>query len=133
MMRRHPNPQVAQFLDSVADDGLHVSAITVWEVLNGIGRLDSPPRRRNLAARFEDVLNEIFENRILEWTAADARECARIMEEKRRRGEPLDKHLPDAMLGGTAVGRDLVVVTRNTRDFHNTGVEVVDPWMYGFD
>lgn len=40
MMRPHPEPQVARFLDGIANEGLHLSTITVWEILNGIGRLD---------------------------------------------------------------------------------------------
>ena len=55
-------------------------------------------------------------------------ECARIMEEKRRRGESLDHHLPDVMLAGTAVSHGLAIVTRNDRVFRNTGVKTVNPW-----
>ena len=61
-------------------------------------------------------------------TLADAQACARIMEEKRRQGEPLDDHLPDAFLAAVAACRGLTVVTRNAGEFRNTGVEVVDPW-----
>ena len=129
MMRPRPDPRVGQFLDSIASQGLHVSAITVWEVLNGIGRLDNRPRREDLAGRFEDILNDIFQNRVLDWTADDARACALIMEAKRRRGEPLDGHLPDAMLAASAANRGLAIVSRNTRDFRNTGVRAVDPWQ----
>ena len=50
------------------------------------------------------------------------------MEEKRRRGELLDNHLPDAMLAGTAASRGLAIVTRNDRDFRNTGVTAANPW-----
>ena len=39
MMRPHPEPRVARFLDGVANEGLHVSAITVWEILDRIGRV----------------------------------------------------------------------------------------------
>ena len=128
MMRPHPEPRAARFLDGVANEGLHVSAITVWEILNGIGRLDHEERRRDLSTRFMNILNALFEDQVLEWTAADAAECARIMEEKRRRGELLDNHLPDAMLAGTAASRGLAIVTRNDRDFRNTGVTAANPW-----
>ena len=128
MMRPHPEPRVSEFLDSIAPEGMALSPITVWEILDGIGRLDSGKRRENLAVRFQNVLDECFEHRILSWTADDARACARIMEEKRRRGEPLDDHVPDAFLVAAASTRGLAIVTRNTREFHNTGVEVVDPW-----
>ena len=128
MMRPRPEPRVAAFLDSIAEEGLGLASITVWEVLNGIGRLAPGRRRRGLADRFHDLLDELFEGRIVAWTLADAQACARIMEEKRRRGEALDDHVPDAFLAAAAATRGLAVVTRNTSEFRNTGVETVDPW-----
>ncbi len=50
------------------------------------------------------------------------------MEDKRRRGEALDDHVPDAFLAAAATTRGLAVLTRNTGEFRNTGVETVDPW-----
>ena len=128
MMRPRPEPQVAAFLDAIADEGIGLASITVWEVLDGIGRLDPGRRRRDLADRFQDLLDELFEDRIVEWSMADARACAAIMEEKRRRGEALDDHVPDAFLAAAAATRGLAVVTRNVGEFRNTGVETVDPW-----
>lgn len=128
MMRPRPEPRVAAFLDSIAEEGIGLASVTVWEVLDGIGRLAQGRRRRGLADRFHDLLDELFEDRIVEWTLDDARACARIMEDKRRRGEALDDHVPDAFLAAAAATRGLAVVTRNTGEFSNTGVEIVDPW-----
>ena len=128
MMRPQPEPRVAAFLDGIEADGIGLASIPVWEVLDGIGRLAPGKRRRGLADRFHDLLDELFEDRIVEWTLADARACARIMEDKRRRGEALDDHVPDAFLAAAAATRGLAVVTRNTGEFRNTGVETVDPW-----
>ena len=128
MMRPRPNPRVARFLDSVAEEGIGLAAITVWEVLDGIGLLDLGRRRDDLAERVQFIVDDLFEDRMLDWTAADARTCARIMEDKRRRGEPLDDHLPDAMLAGMAVNRGIAVITRNESDFRNTGARIVNPW-----
>ena len=44
MMRPRPEPRVAAFLDSIAAEGIGLASITVWEVLDGIGRL-APGRR----------------------------------------------------------------------------------------
>ena len=128
MMRPRPDPKVAAFLDSIADEGLGIASVTVWEILNGIGRLDPGRRRRGITERFRDLLDDQFEDRVVAWSAADAQACARIMEDKRRRGEPLDNHVPDAFLAATAAVRGLVIVTRNRAEFRNTGVETVDPW-----
>jgi predicted nucleic acid-binding protein len=128
MMRPVPEPKVARFLDGIAAEGIGLSAVAVWEVLNGIGRLDPGRRREDLAERFRGIVDDLFEERVLDWTVADAGACALILEKKRRRGEPLDDHLPDAMIAGTAVCRGLGVVTRNEREFRNTGAETVNPW-----
>ena len=131
MMRPRPEPRVAAFLDAIEAEGIGLASITVWEVLDGIGRLEPGKRRRGLADRFHDLLDELFEDRIVEWTLADARTCAQIMEDKRRRGEALDDHVPDAFLAAAAATRGLAVVTRNASEFRNTGVETVDPWTVG--
>lgn len=128
MMKQEPDPKVAVFLDSIADDGLGLASITVWEILNGIGKLSHGRRRRELAARFEDFLNDQFDGRIIAWTGEDARACARIMEDRRLSGESLDNQLPDAFLAAVAAERGLTIVTRDRKDFRNTGVETVDPW-----
>lgn len=128
MMRPNPDPRVAAFLDSIADEGIGIASITVWEILDGIGRLAPGRRRNNLASRFGRLLDELFEDRVVDWSLADAQVCARIMEVKRRRGESLDDHLPDALLAAAAACRGLAVVTRNAGEFRNTGVRVTDPW-----
>ena len=130
-MRPHPEPRVAAFLDKIADQGIGLASITVWEILNGIGLLDPGRRRDDLAERFQNLLDDLFEERIFDWTSDDARECARIMEAKRRRGEALEDHLPDAFLAATAARRSLAIVTRDVSEFRNTGVEVVNPWADG--
>ena len=131
MMRPNPEPRVAAFLDSIANEGIGLAAVTVWEILDGIGHVDHGRRRDALTRRFQDLLDELFEDRIIEWTVDDALAYARIMEEKRRRGEPLDDHLPDAMLVSTAACRGVAIVTRNTSEFRNTGAEAIDPWISG--
>ncbi len=129
MMRPSPDPKVAAFLDSIADEGICIASITAWEILDGIGRLAPGRRRDDLAGRFRGLLDALFEDRVIDWSLADARACAGIMEAKRRRGEPLDDHVPDAFLAAAAACRGLAVVTRNTGEFRNTGVETADPWI----
>ena len=128
MMRPQPNWQVANTLELAALSGVGVTAVTVWEILDGIGRLDEGRRRTDLRSRFWRVLGEVFEGRVFDWTLADAQVCAGIMEEKRRLGEPLDDHLPDAMIAGTAVSRRLTVLTRNESEYRNTGAAWANPW-----
>ena len=52
------------FLDRIAAEGIGLVSITVWEILNGIGRLDPGRRRHELAERFEGILDDLFEDRV---------------------------------------------------------------------
>lgn len=97
MMRPAPDPTVAGVLDSIAHEGLGMASITVWEILNGAGLLSPGRRRQEIEGRFRSLLADYFADSVVDWTLDDAASCARIMERKRRRGEPLDDHLPDAM------------------------------------
>ncbi len=49
MMRPRPEPRVASFLDAIAEECLSLASITVWEVLDRIGRLDPDRLRRGEA------------------------------------------------------------------------------------
>ena len=60
MMRPRPEPRVAAFLDAIEAEGIGLASITVWEVLDGIGRLAPGRRRRGLADRFHDLLERLI-------------------------------------------------------------------------
>ena len=128
MMRTNPEPRVTAFLGTISPQGVGLSSITAWEILSGIGRLAPGRRREDLGFRFRSMLDDVFEGRVFDWTIADARACTQVMERKRRLGEPLDDHIPDAIVAGTALCHGLAVVTRNEKEFRNTGVDVVNPW-----
>ena len=134
MMRPVPEVRVVAFLEAESDKGIGLATITVWEILDGIGRMPSGRRRQDLKERFQAVLEHVFTQRVLDWTLADAQACAQVMEAKRRQGESLDAHVPDAhvpdaMLAGMAMARGLAVVTRNEAEFRHTGIEVINPWV----
>ena len=129
MMRVHPDPQVEAFLGTLQCQDVGVASITAWEIFNGIVQLSSGSRRTALEFRFRSLLEEALDGRVFDWTMEDAIACAQVMERKRRTGEPLDDHLPDAMIAGTAVRLGFAVVTRNVVHFRNTGIAVVNPWI----
>jgi predicted nucleic acid-binding protein len=62
----------------------------------------------------------------LPWDAATGREWARVVTEIRGRGRKMP--LFDSMIAATARAHDLIIVTRNVRDFEPCGVEVLNPF-----
>lgn len=127
IMRARPEPRVAAVLDSIADDGLGLASATVSEVLDGIGRFDPGRRQRDLADRFQDLLDVLFKDRIVERSLADAQACAKIMEEKRLRSESLDDHMLDAFLAPAHIGSSAWIPPRACKVRNATTVMKIKP------
>ena len=128
VMRPTPEQRVATFLISISDEAISLASITAWEILAGIGCLTHGRCRRSFAESFYNLVDELFADRIVNWTLADAGVCAQIMEIKRRWGESLDRHVPDACLAATVATHGFGVMTRNTSEFRDTGIETINPW-----
>ena len=83
-------------------------------------------RREHLMSWIEGDLGNRFEGRVLPVNAEIARIWGVIAGKTENNGRPLPAI--DALIAATAIHHKLTVVTRNTRDFLATGVEVEDPW-----
>jgi predicted nucleic acid-binding protein len=101
---------------------LVVDPIVIGELRIGILALRGRKRER-LEQWFEDVV-EILE--CLPWDATVSRRWATLVVELKRKGETVP--LLDGMIAATALQHDLIVATRNTRDFQKTGVKTLNPF-----
>lgn len=117
-----PATSVIEWLRRHEDD-LVVDSIVLGELSIGIQGLTSGRKRARLEEWFESLAESID---CLPWDLAVGRRWARLVVDLKRRGQPMP--LLDGMIAATALAHDLTVATRNTRDFHKTGVRVVDPF-----
>lgn len=116
----HKNVQA--WLRAVPDDSLRISAFTVFELRKGweaLKRRDPARAARGLAGL--DTLQEAYGGRIIPVDEPVAAEWARLVGEK-------GKHRDDMALAATARVHDLVLVTRNVKDFRGRGVKVLNPF-----
>ncbi|WP_457588461.1 PIN domain-containing protein [Ensifer canadensis] len=109
-----------------AEDAAHffISAITVLELERGVlsvQRRDAAQGAR-LRSWLDSQVRPEFAGRILTVDDTVATRCAHLHVPDRR-------NEADALIAATALVHDMVVVTRNVRDFEGTGVVVVDPWQ----
>jgi predicted nucleic acid-binding protein len=116
-----PNPGVVEWLASVDWIDLHLSAVTVAEIWQGIVRLPAGKKRRALEAFF-GLLPDQFAGRIL---PVDFQVGIRYGEIQAKLG-PLP--VLDTLIGATALVNHLTVITRNTGDIARTSARVHDPW-----
>ena len=107
-----PNQQVLAKLRD--HNGCYATAVTVWHELHfGCERLPDSKLKRQLASYLAMLLQEglavlPFEQQAGEWLAV---ERARLMKEGFTLG------FADAEIAAIAVANELILVTRNTRDF----------------
>lgn len=126
LMRTSPDVAVVSWLDRQAADSIWVTSVTVFEARFGLALLPAGRKRRGLEAAFQRVLEEDFENRVLDFDSAAAASAARLAAERKTAGRAID--LRDTLIAGIAQTRRATIATRNTRHFEGLDVPVVDPW-----
>lgn len=97
-LKPQPHPSVRDWLDAQAAETLHMSSVTIAEVLFGIGALPAGKRKQGLTTAFENAL-ALFKGRILSFDATAARRYADVAVEARASGKgfptPLRIHRGD--------------------------------------
>jgi predicted nucleic acid-binding protein len=128
LIRPKPNPAVLNWIDAVGVPGLAFSTISRWEIRYGLALLPQGKRCDELTLRFDALVADLFGAGVYDFTTAAAERCASIMVGERALGEPLDDHLPEAMIAGIAAQASLPLATQNRAEFRNCGLMLIDPW-----
>ena len=127
LMRRSPDPAVKTWAAGYALEALFFSAVGEAELRYGAAIMPAGRRRETLASDIEAMLRASFENRILPFDSAAARAYAEIVAARRAAGRPVPQS--DGQIAAIARSRDMAVATRNTRDFEDMGLVLIDPWV----
>ena len=117
-----PDAKVVDWLRQNESE-LAVDPIILGEIRFGIHVLPAGKRRRRLETWFDEGVARIA---CVPWDAATGLRWAKLLAELRRSGQSLP--IKDSLIAATALAHGFIVVTRNTRDFRKTGVEVLDPF-----
>lgn len=128
LMRAQPDVAVLAWLDSVGDDVVVTTAITVAEIRYGIARLPEGRRRSALAVAADRTFVPLGQY-ILAFDSTGAFAYAEIVADRERSGSPIST--TDAQIAAIVGSSAAVLATRNVRDFTGAGVEMVDPWTVG--
>lgn len=126
LMRPEPSAQVVEWTDRQPADEVFITAITVAELLYGIGRLPTGRRRKELSELFDAMITQDFGQRVLAFDDVAAAHYADIVVKRERAGRPIS--LADAQIAAICRSHDATVVTRNADDFADVGVDIVNPW-----
>lgn len=125
MMRPAPATVVLNWLATQSAEDMHVTAITMAEILFGIELLAAGKRRDALQAGAEKTF-AVFAGRILPFDDRSAHAFAAISSSRRKQGRPMSEL--DAEIAAIARANGAMLATRNVNDFERCGVQLVDPW-----
>jgi tRNA(fMet)-specific endonuclease VapC len=126
LVAKQPNLQVVQWVDSINEDKLFLSAITIGEIKRGIEKLADSNRKSALAEWLEGDLLIRFTDRILPIDTPVMLVWGQLTADLEKQG----RRMPaiDSLIAATCLQTRLDLVTRNERDFAHSGVAVVNPW-----
>ena len=124
--RPAPEPKVLAWLDRLDEDRAFISVASIAELRRGIALMEEGRRRATLSAWLADDLPARFAGRILPIGPAVAERWGDLMAQARRSGFALS--VMDGFFAATALAHELVLATRNTKDFVPLGVTVFNPW-----
>lgn len=122
--RSHPDTAVTRWL-AEHDADLHVSVLTLGEMIKGIHLMDAGKRRAEVEAWFQRI--ERWAGRRMIPVTADIMHFWGVYYARHQKaGRKLP--LMDSLLAATALQANLTLVTRNTGDFPDD-IPVINPWL----
>lgn len=120
---RKPRPYAGliSWISDIPDSSLYLSAVTIGEIYAGIEMTREQDKTK--AVMLEAWAAQVAETyNVLPMDAEAFRVWARLMHRES------DTVYEDALIAATAIVHNLIVVTRNVRDFKRFNVEIYNPF-----
>ena len=121
--KANPSAAVRRWAGSVAGNQLYLSAVSILELEMGVLLMErkDAPQGQMLRSWFQGVLKQ-FCLQVLPFGSTTAVLFAAMHVPDRRPDR-------DAMIAATAKEHGYTIATRNTADFDDCGVQLLNPWL----
>ncbi len=103
-----------------------LSVLTIGEICKGIAELPASQKRNRLQDWLDIEVRSWFAGRILHVTEAIAERWGHLAAAAKQKGMTLA--VVDGVIAATALHHNLIIVTRNVKDFAGLGLDVFNPW-----
>jgi len=115
---------VKSFLETARWEDMYLSSVTLGEISYGIEKLSDSKKKRELSIWFYAKIPGWFEKRIIAGDAEILMECGRLRARTKRTLPAID-----SLIAATAICHNMLLVTRNTKDFDDIeGINLLNPW-----
>jgi predicted nucleic acid-binding protein len=121
-----PNPQVVAWLNAQPADSVYICIPVFAELRFGVELLDPGPRKDRLQAWVDRLETEVYQGQILTLDLLAAHEFGRLAARLQKSGRRMDPM--DAMIAAIALAHGMTLATRDTQDFADLGLDLINPF-----
>ncbi|WRS31048.1 type II toxin-antitoxin system VapC family toxin [Actinomycetaceae bacterium MB13-C1-2] len=127
VIRPNPDARVAQWLESLAGE-VAITSVSLGELLAGVELLPNGRRKYSLSALINSVVEPYRTgDHILPFDDIAAKQYGLVLAARERAGSPIST--ADAQIAAICRVFHATCATRNTKDFEETGVQLINPWQ----
>lgn len=124
LVKHTPNQAVVEWIDGIKSEKLYLSVITIGEIRKGVAGIQDSRRQEKISQWLEIELPSYFEDRILTIDIKVADMWGQLQSKNKAYTLPAI----DGLIAATAQVNNLILVTRNKKDFINTPLKIINPW-----
>jgi predicted nucleic acid-binding protein len=124
--RPMPSQALVRWVDEQRENELFLSVMTFAELRRGASLLAPGKKREALRHWIDGALTQRFAGRVVAIDRAICDAWGDVMAKARKRGSGLS--VMDGFFAATALVHELVLVTRNTKDFEGLDLQLIDPF-----
>jgi predicted nucleic acid-binding protein len=117
-----PAPQVLEWL-RLNEQNLAVTPVVLGELEYGVLLLPASRRKKQLEMWFEKIRSTAH---CLDFDSKAASSWAHLLAHLKSKGHAMP--IKDSLIAASAIAHNLTVATRNTRDFKNARVPLINPF-----
>lgn len=126
VQRPRPDPGVLAWLDAVDEDRIFLSVISIGEIARGVAQLEKGRRQAALSDWLQRDLPARFGGRLLAIDMETGLAWGQMMAAARREGRGLS--VMDGWIAAVAARHQLILATRNVKDFTGLELSLFNPW-----
>lgn len=126
LIAKQPDQTVLDWFERQNAADLYLPVVTIGEIAKGIARLPESRRQAALAEWLTQDLMIRFSGKIQNLDAETMLLWGDLLGRLEMQGRVLP--LMDSLIAAIALQGSFQLVTRNTKDFEGTGVQLINPW-----
>ncbi|MCD6426165.1 MAG: type II toxin-antitoxin system VapC family toxin [Anaerolineales bacterium] len=127
MVKPAPSSRVIMWINGIPSERLFLCSLTIGEILKGLTKLPESKKKERLT----DWLNTLLENyqdRIHSIDITVAESWGVMQGKAENEGMPMSSI--DSLIAATSYTHNLILVTRNEKDFQASKLSIINPWNY---